>query len=69
VTFSEAVSFENLTGSVLLLRKGGEDYPVKVNAIGVWHRKTFTVTLIISCDKNIEEGDSLLIDPVEFWMI
>jgi hypothetical protein len=63
VTFSEAVSFDHLTGNVLLLRKKGTDYQVKVNAIRGIVQGTFTTTLNVQCAQKIEEGDSLLIDP------
>jgi hypothetical protein len=63
VTFSEAVSFDHLSGDVLLLRKNGTDYPVKVNAICGVVQGTYTTTLNIQCTQKIEEGDSLLIDP------
>jgi hypothetical protein len=63
VTFSEAVSFDHLTGNVLLLRKSGKDYAVKVNTIKGIEQGTFTVTLIVQCSEKIEGGDSLLIDP------
>ncbi|HEX2955561.1 MAG TPA: hypothetical protein VHO70_01945, partial [Chitinispirillaceae bacterium] len=63
ITFSEAVSFDHLTGNVLLLRKNGSDYPVKVIAIRGIAQGTFTTTLTVQCNQKIEGGDSLLIDP------
>jgi hypothetical protein len=63
VTFSEAVSIDHLTGNVLLLRKSGKDYPVKVNTIKGIESGIFTITLIVQCGEKIEGGDSLLIDP------
>jgi hypothetical protein len=63
ITFSEAVSFDHLTGNVLLLRKNGKDYSVKVNTIRGIEQGTYTTTLIVQCTEKIEGGDSLLIDP------
>ncbi len=60
ITFSESVRLDKLQGKVLLLRRGGVDYPLDV--LGIFSSETGSYTLTVICNSGgtkFTAGDSV----------